>query len=232
MKALLISIVIILSAPTLLPGAVEMPAPNVSMGLSGTLGRYDIYSQNNSSSSKMKWDTGPGYGGGLIFEKMFSNRFGVLSGLHYIDFRLSASEIDSTTGGKARYELRSRGLGMPLYLETSFSSPSVTLSFLAGFSFFHLFDSKITVDSGGATTRGNILIYINENQAALSGGIMIKFRVGAFTDLFVGGIAEYSLMNFFSDNARGGDDEVNYLYNYRGIMGIMVRTNIFPILGK
>ena len=229
---LFIAPLLIILASTLMAGAAEeTPAPNASMGIMGTGGIGDVYTQ--SSGKHMNWEKGPMYGGGFLFEKMLSNRFGVQSGLFYAEHHLSFTETDysSGTGQKVTYDLRSRGIGMPLYLVTSFNSTSVSLNFLAGFSLFHVLDSKLTFSRAGSRGTRDILIYVNENQAAISGGIMFKFRIWRFTDIFIGGIADFNLLNLLSDNARD-DENVNYPYTFRGVAGIMLRTNIFPAREK
>ena len=227
MRCFIASLIIILASPLTAGAAEESTAPNVSMGIMGTGGIGDVYTQ--SSGKHMNWERGPMYGGGFLFEKMFSNSFGVQSGLFYAENLLSFTETDysSGTGEKVTYDLKSRGIGMPLYLVTSFNSTSVSLNLLAGFSLFHVLDSKLTFSGAGKSGTRDILIYVNENQVALSGGIMFKFRAWRFADLFIGGIADFNVLNLLSDNARD-DETINYPYAFRGVAGIMLRTNIFP----
>ncbi len=218
-KYIILFLMIFILRSDILVFSEENRAPNVSIGLAGSFGIYDIYARKGSNN----WKRSIGYGSGFIFEKMFNNRFGLHSGLWATESFVFYIENDTGT----EFKIKNRAVSLPLLLITSFNVSFLSINFLAGPTFSYLFYSKIVENNMNISGEAYLIKFIKYDQAAISGGINIKFRIGRFTDLFVGGTADFSITNLLNNN--GSDNNFDHYYNYKGIFGIMFRTNLFPI---
>jgi hypothetical protein len=191
--------------------------PNVSFGPAGSFGYFDIYTSGGGNDI----DSGILYGGGFIFEKMFSNRLGIHSGMQYQEVRLGFFNDDDEE------DLFMRSYAVPLYLITSFNGTMFSLNLLTGFTFSHLVEVKFLKNPDTGDPEINLLQYMTQNQAALSAGLNLKFRIGRFTDFFIGSVGDFHITKMLND--RADSDNRNHFYNIRGITGVLFRTNLFPI---
>ncbi len=196
----------------------EKAQPNAAIGFGGSFGRYNIYTPSRGSDT-LEWSNGYGIQGGFVFEQMFSNRIGIQSGLWYGESKIKVYD------GKNAGDISLKTLSMPFYFVLSFNSQSVGFNFLGGFNFTRI----VASDYNNNSIINEILLYVNENQIAMSGGFNIKFRITSFTDFFIGMLADFSLNKFINDTIK---TDVTHLYNIRGTGGFMFRTNIFPISEK
>ncbi len=191
--------------------------PNVSFGLGGSFGFFDIYTKGGDGD----WDSGISYGGGFIFEKMFGNRLGVHSGMLYREARFGFTDDNEQ-------KIVMRSYAVPLYLITSpVNRGNFSLNVLTGFTFSHLVQVKIQENSDTGEPEIDVHQYMVSNQVALSAGLNLKFRIGRFVDFFIGSIGDFHITKFLSEN--DGGDQQDHIYNIRGITGVLFRTNLFPV---
>jgi hypothetical protein len=188
--------------------------PRASIGVGGTFGYYNLKS---TGTNEPGFDGGIGYGGGLVFEGMFNNTFGIHSGLWYglSKIKLKMKEGDSGPSGDVFAE--TSFFYFPIYLITSFGSTSFSFNILTGLSYSYIRKCLITA-SGMEMDMSD---YINYQQTGLSFGLNVKFAVAAFVDIFIGGITDYYITSF---SRNFGDDSRSNFYDFRVIVGVMFRT--------
>ena len=73
----------------------KINVPKTSMGAGITMGQFDIIQKGSPGE---EWKSGYGYGGGIIFEKMLSGRFGIHSGIWYSQFELTLIMSEESDG--------------------------------------------------------------------------------------------------------------------------------------
>jgi hypothetical protein len=190
--------------------------PNVSFGIGGSFGYFNVYTKGGGGD----WDSGISYGGGFVFEKMFSNRLGIHSGMRYQEARFGFTDDDEEEN------IVMRSYAVPLYLITAANGRKFSLNVLTGFTFSHIGKVTLLENSDTGSPDVDLLQYMEYNQVALSAGLNLKFRIGRFVDFFIGSIGDFHITKLLNENADGGQD---HIYNIRGITGILFRTNLFPI---
>jgi len=197
---------------------------NVSFGFIGTFGAADIFSKDSGVETE---EPGPTVGGGFVFEKMFSNHFGIHSGLIYrymeVDF---TADVDMPDPLEATWSFHT--INIPVLLIASANTENFSFNLLFGLTYINIFQSEIENRSSFPFEMESqkALSYINPHQVAVTGGINLKFRVTKFTDFFVGAIADFHPTNLF--RSGGGNDHLS-IYSGRVMAGYMFRTDIFPI---
>ena len=196
---------------------------NASFGIGLTFGQFQTYKQSGDFSSD------PGYAGGvsLVFEKMFSNRFGIHSGLGYLEteFKIKNTEIDNVFVDYWHL----KAVSMPLLLITSFNFDSFSINLLTGLNFYHIFSSQIkTGDETTDLSEADALPHTISNPVMASAGVNFKIRISKFTDLYLGAIGEISIQDIFNDT----DSNISRFVSTRAIAGVLFRTDIFPMNNK
>jgi len=196
----------------------EEKIPNLSIGVVFEGGLNDLYTRDIEGFES----EGPGYnfGGGLVIEKMFSNRFGFNTGFIYnystVDFTMDTIEA----------EWENHILSIPFRLITSFNSGIFSFNLLTGIRYSHVFNSEMTDKKDAATDDG--LRHVDSNQLAINAGINLKFRVGKYHDLFIGIETNFYPTDLVRNHGSYYDESMHY-YNANITAGYMIRTNIFPI---
>jgi hypothetical protein len=205
---------LILLFPTVeYPVAAEEKTPRVSMGVGALFGRYHAIIEGDSEED---WEAGYGYGGGLIFERMFNERFGIHSGIWYFQ---SSMKISSTEDNYSM-EARSLSLSIPFLLITSFNFDSFALEILAGLSFTYITETYLYEGSRGSGRSTNVRPFINNFQMGVGGGLQLKYRITRFIDIFIGVLGERYLNSF----VPADDRTTIYLYDVILQSGVMLRT--------
>lgn len=195
---------------------------NTSFGIEGDFGITNALKRKGS----LDFRPGLSFGGGFVFEKMFNNRTGIHSGLgyNYTIEKFSMGMGSSTTNNKFYMQQ----VNLPLYLITSFNAKNVSFNLLYGLNFGHIFYAKITTDDPAAELKGaDILKYLNYNQIGAAAGFRFVFRIGEFTDFYAGVMGEFNATTLFSTS--GNSNDVQHMYAARGIIGVLMRTNVFPM---
>ncbi len=216
--------ILILAVPGLPAVQESGEAPDASFGLGGSFGYFDIRTDGGGGD----WEPGMVYGGGFVFEKMFTNRLGIHSGMHYQEARFGFT--DSNSDNNFEQNIHMRSYAVPLYLITSANGRKVSLNLLTGLTFSHILKATFLEDTGENIPEMSVLQYLEYNQVALSAGLNLKFRIGRFTDFFIGGIGDFHISKFVAE--KGDSDKEDHVYMIRGITGILFRTNLFPIADK
>jgi len=198
---------------------------NVSFGFIGTFGAADILSIDSDVETDQPGLTG---GGGFVLEKMFSNHFGIHSGLLYrymeVDFTADVGMIDPL---EATWSFHT--LSIPVLMIVSANTENFSFNLLLGLTYMNIFHSEIENRSSVLYDMESqkALSYINPHQVTATGGINLKFRVTKFTDFFIGALADFHPTNLFRSGG-GGDNHLS-IYSGRIMAGYMFRTDVFPI---
>jgi hypothetical protein len=197
--------------------------PNVSFGPAITGGYTSIWQRTGDN----QWDWGYCYGAGFIVEKMFTNRLGIHSGLWY---------LNSTTNMKPGKDAPDswaimHSLTMPLYLIVAATKGAFTFNFLAGLDVGVIVDCTIHTNSDSFPNKtGEVKKYLSPYQFGLALGMNFKFRVAKYVDLFFGFIGDFYVTSL--ERKHEGRDSYGHIYDGRAMMGVLFRTNIFPMASK
>ncbi len=209
-------------------------SPNLSFGLAGSYGLYNNW-QRKEGDMMMKHGFTRGYGGGIIFEKMFNNILGIHSGLWFNQLNLTMSmkqKITSTSINPmslayTKMDVTGWTIGIPLSLVTSLNASFFSFQIHAGIKYTHILQSEMT--------HNNILLMLYkrkmdmisltyQSQFGFTLGIFFKFRTIAYVDLLFGAEGELYVTKLVKN-----DTGVTHLFGLTARAGIMFRTNVFPI---
>ncbi|MBN2401277.1 MAG: outer membrane beta-barrel protein [Spirochaetes bacterium] len=195
--------------------------PKVNFGAGGSFGVYHVNSIGGEDH--MDWDPGLGYGGGIVFESMFSNTFGLHSGLWFIYYssELYFSDKDSGSDEEIKHTVKTKMLTLPVYLISSLDSRFVTFNLLTGLNFSYIAESFMKPTPDGGEGSGNIKKYLGYGQIGAGAGIEFLFKISKFTRLFLSFAGEYYFINLIQDNEGG---QIDHLYNVNLRAGIMLCT--------
>jgi len=200
------------------------PVPDISFGINGSYGSFNLYSR------RMNLNTKPGIytGGGISVEKMLYSHFGIGSGVQYRYFNTDfVMEEDSTTRYDATWTFQT--INLPFLMILSFRGNSVALNLVGGAVYSHIFYSEM--ESGSSIPykqKDNVLRFTRVNQIGLTAGMVFKIKTTQYTDFLFGVMCEgYPTNLLYNVN-----DSKVYMYNYSLTAGYMFRTNLFSGSGK
>ena len=194
--------------------------PNAAFGVIAQGGYSSAWEERGEGS----WSGGYGYGGGLVFETMFNETLGVQCGISFLNTEIQG-EFTRGTGEVIDPKITSTSMEIPLYLLVSINRSSFSLVFLAGFTFSEILVSRMSSEYPSPTgTETDMRPYHNSFNAGATAGVLCRFRVTTYTDFYFGSTATF----FFTDLFQGVDGRVVYPYDFRGVMGYLFRTNLFP----
>jgi hypothetical protein len=200
---------------------------NFSFGFTGTAGLSDLL----PGDSDVETDN-PGFtaGGGLVFEKMFTNHLGLHSGIVYRYIENKIYVDDTVNPLEAEWNFHT--LTVPFLMILSANMENFSINLLAGFSYINIFDSTIKNRSLLPMDKDSqkALSFINPHQAAATAGINLKLKLTRFSDAFVGVIGDFHPTNLFRSDH--GNKEHLHIYGGRIMTGVMFRTDLFPIPEK
>jgi hypothetical protein len=208
--------------------------PNLSFGIAGSYGYYSGWVRNKGSED-LHYSPAPGYGGGVVVEKMFNNILGVQSGLWFnrfsIDLKMRQKpdpfSINSITGLiPIKLSINAWSLSVPLSLITSLNASIFSFNILAGIKYTEIVESRVRIDNPLLSYKKNfdLVPYLNHPQFGFTLGFNFKFRITEFVDLFFGGMGEL----YVTELIRGNSD-ITSLYAISALSGVMFRTNVFPM---
>lgn len=204
-----------------LTAAEKTNSPNISLGF-GITGGYSSAWQHTGDG---EWGIGYNYGGGIIVEKMFTNLLGIHSGLWFTESR------DELKMDGVKMDTILRTLTFPLYLIVSVNKGIFSLNYLVGINVSQIIDCYIYNNEKSTENKSAyVLNYISPYQLGIATGLNLKFRVSKHVDYFLGIIGEFYGTNFWRTNDHWND--YGHIYNARMQMGVLFRTNIFPIPEK
>ena len=200
---------------------------NFSFGFTGTVGLSDLFSRDSDVKTDNQGITA---GGGLVFEKMFTNHLGLHSGIiyRYIEYDITAG--DTLNPFEASWSFHT--MTIPFLMIVSANMENFSFNLLAGFSYINIFDSTIKNRSSLVYDMESqkALSITNPHQAAATAGINMKLRLTKFSDAFVGIIGDFHPTSLFRSDH--GKNEYLHIYGGRVMTGIMFRTDLFPIPEK
>ncbi len=190
------------------------------IGVGGTFGYYNV---NHKYGDEPAWDPGYGFGGGIVFESMLTDVFGIHSGIWYSRYTLGIkfsekSEEENDPSGK--FDVKSEAFTLPFYLISSLNSKYFIFNLLTGFNFTYISKSRMEQKSDGETNSEDIKKYLSYGQLGAGGGIEVLFRLTRFTRIFVACLGEY----YFTDLIKEAGDTSDFLYDFKINTGFMVCT--------
>ncbi len=202
---------------------------HASEGASTVNGAFGFAFHGGISGVRTSGSTGltggkAGYGGGLIFETMFSNHLGIHSGVEISYFEMSGS---STKPGELFYfRVYTTVMEIPFCLITSVNTGIGSFVFLTGVTFAHTLHSRFnTSNPDVASTSGDLLPFLNGSHLGGTAGLLFKIQTSDYSDFYTGITATY----YFTDLMEKMDGSIANLYNYRAVVGFLYRTDVFPI---
>ena len=214
-----LTITALVTAPALAEGKTSDPNLSIGFGLTGGLASAWQH------TGEGRWDAGYNFGAGLILEKMFTSRLGIHTGFWYIEARADM-HMDNM-----KIETILRTLTLPLYLLVSANKGIFSLNFLFGVDISQIIESRLHTDDPGAIhSDAYITQHLRPSQIGIAMGFNFKFRVRKFVDLFFGVIGDFYATNLMKEHDNYND--YAHLYDARLTMGVLFRTNIFPIPEK
>jgi hypothetical protein len=169
-------------------------------------------------SSDEKWEGGDGYGGGLIFERILSRRFGIHSGIWFGQFTMKISSDDED--GSYSMEARSVLFTIPFYLFLRLNGRSFGADFMAGINFSYISETYLYEGSRGEGRSTNVRPYINTYQFGVGGGIRLRYRITRFIDIFIAGIGERYLTSYVSQD----ENSPRSLLDFKLQSGVLMRV--------
>jgi hypothetical protein len=200
----------------------DQNTPKVNIGVGGLFGFCSV---NHYGNNNMNWDPGYAYGGGIVFENMFTGTFGLHSGLWFTHSVIKAkfSDKDSGTDIKIEHKMTSNIITLPIFLITSFDSRNITLNLLTGLNFSYIAETymKPNPDNGSNNSNTNITKFLGYGQIGAGAGIEFLFKITKFTRLFITFTGEYYFVNLISDQEDGS---IDHLYGANVRAGIMLCT--------
>ena len=199
----------------------NVPRYNASFGIGLTFGSFKTFLEDGVFKS----DHGYAYGASFVFEKMFSNRFGIHSGLGYLETEFTITEAAFSDAEEIQWHIRA--LNMPLLLITSLNTQKFSLNLLTGVSFYHLLSSELKTDEDIFQKKSRDVLQPTTSYPVMAAaGFNLKFRVGDFTDIYAGAINEISIQKIVPKNRS---TDVSRFISTRLIAGFLLRTDIFPM---
>jgi hypothetical protein len=197
-------------------------APDVSIGITGSFGSFNMTEKNVGIDKKPGMITG----GGLSIEKMISPWFGIGTGIQYRYFNFDFTMNDSNAAFDVTWAFQS--INIPFLMILSFGGDNSSINFMGGVVYSHIFYSVMTTDTDLPvnTHRDNTMRFTDTNQAGVSAGIIFKIKATEYTDFLFGVTGEYYPTNLLYD--RGDSNDRLNMYNYSLTVGYMFRTGLFP----
>ncbi len=198
----------------------DKQVPDVSIGINGNYGIFDIYDKN------MNLDIKPGMytGGGVSVEKNLYGNIDIGSGIQYRYFN-TRFVMNDTPSYDVKWTFQT--INIPVIFLYSLRKDAVGLSFYLGGIYSHIFysvmktDTTLTLDK----YKDNALRFTNANQAGVTAGITMRFKVTDFSDFIFGAGGEYYPTNLLYSG--GGSKDKLHMINYSLTSGWMFRTNFF-----
>jgi hypothetical protein len=201
----------------------DKETPRVNIGAGGS---FEYCNVNGTGNNNMGWQPGYGYGGGIVFESMYSDTFGLHSGLWFTHSVIKAkfSDDKSGTGEKTTHTMKTNMFTMPFYLITSLDSRFITLNLLAGLNLSYIVESRMKPspdDEGSGSSNGDIKKYLGYGQIGAGAGLEFLFKITKFTRLFISFTGEYYFVSLISDQKDGS---IDHLYGANARAGFMLST--------
>ncbi len=210
--------------------------PNVSFGAAGSFNESSVW-ERKKGSQHFAYRFAPGYGGGVVFEKMFNNLIGINSGIWFnrvnLDTRIkqnldpaSLNNLSPLNFVAMKITISGWTVSVPLSLIVSLNTRIFSFNILGGIVYTHIVESDIRPDNLMMQYKRsyNLLPLLNQPQFGFSLGVNFKFRVALFVDVFLGCTGNLYVTELFR-----GNNDIPLLYTINTFSGVMFRTNLFPI---
>ncbi len=223
MKKKIFILLLLISLPDVFLSAQDNgKAPDMSIGINGNFGSFEIYQKN------MDLEIKPGIytGGGISLEKEIYGILSIGSGIQYRYFNTDFTMEDEIPVFDIRWTFQS--INIPFLMILSFSGGESALNLIGGVVYSNIFYSVMTTDAKTPEDedRDDVERFTNSNQIGLTAGIVFKIKSTKYTDFVFGVMGEYYPTNLLND--VGDTGEKLSMINYSFTTGYMFRTNIFP----
>jgi len=207
--------------------------PNASFGIAGSFSYYNAW-ERKKGEDHSRYDFTPGFGGGFVFEKMFNNYLGIHYGLWVNRFNLEMKiktslkslSIDPMAFFYTKITSSGWAVSFPICLITSLNASFFSFNILAGIKYTHIVETQMKINNPIMSYKRHIdvLPYFNQPQFGFNLGIVLKFRIARFVDIFAGGIGDL----YVTELIKSGNG-MFLLFDLTATAGVMFRTNIFPM---
>lgn len=203
--------------------------PKVSMGLGASAGYYSAYSEYKGGQD-YTYTGGPGYGAGLVFERMLSERFGIHSGLWYTmaSIGIEMEFIESSGLMKVDGDLNLTMFTLPVYLMTSIKKGRFSINFLSGLQLSYIKSSELAGEVKSGTDQEDLdmdmIAETNFTQIGLGLGFEFKIGISKFIDIFIITVGEYYLSPLMDEFGPVESSTEDYLYDVKIQSGVLFRT--------
>lgn len=188
---------------------------NFVFGLFASGGFSDVWHQKGKDieTSKPEWERGIITGGGFFFENMFTDYFGIHSGLTY-SYATGYLYLNKNYYEKNKLTMKSHSLILPFYLVNSFGN-KIRIDFLYGFQYMHMFYNSVSYKD----KKEDFIRYVDYNQFGCGLKIRLGFKITKFIYFYLAPSGQLYFTNFIQEaNWR------DYLYNYQIETGILFKS--------
>ncbi len=203
---------------------------NAGFGFAATASMNQAVEIRDSKSFR-SFGTGGSYGGGFVFEKMFTNYVGIQSGMYIqsyelpVRFKFYAGIPDIPV--RVSTILRAVNISIPMTVLFSVNVSFFSVNFAAGVRVCYMVDPTFTnknINVPNYHNRISSLPAIHNFMFGLTGGVYFRFRMTENVDAFFGPDANIYLTETFKD-----DKDLTSLYQLSLTAGFMFRTDVFPM---
>jgi len=194
----------------------------ISIGITG------LFGTNTIDTSNVVEEYEPGFiaGGGITLQKTLAKYLSAGTGLEYRYFEFEFNYYDNDSAFEIDAAWEFQAISLPLHLIATIKGPSSSLDLHAGMTYTYIFSSEMVTkdDLPSGIKKDDVMRFTSPSQIAVSGGVIFRFAVTTYSDLFMGIMAEY----YFTDLLNiSHDDEKIHLLNYSFNTGYMIRTDLF-----
>lgn len=196
------------------PGKNE--STDAMFGIAGTGGLFSaIHLRGKDEGEEPKWKPGYGFGGGFVFDYMFSESTGLHSGLYYY-YAIVILEMNDSTGGTVDLDTAIQMIQMPLYFFYALNGDFISLDLMGGFHLSYMTHVEMSAD-GKESRAINLMGY---QQPGFGAGLRFRFHITRFIDLYLGIMGEF----YANDLIAANTDWTDYMYDGRGEIGLLFKT--------
>lgn len=225
---------VLVTASALRAADAGTPRPHIAAGAAATASVYHVWEVKRGSEYH-RFDFGPGYGGGFVFEKMYTNLLGIQTAL-LADYSSIEMKLGGTLGSgpylwvrAIKFTVNSWRLDLPFTLVLSFNTARLfSFNILAGIRFGILIDPRIrAVNFVMATNSLPGVPTLMQFTISATAGLGCRFHVSEHVDVFATVMGSLAATEFF----RGGSDR-SHLFSANLMTGVLYRTDLFPMTSQ
>jgi len=185
-------------------------------GLAGTGGLFSaVHLRGSDDGGEPKWKPGYGFGGGFVFDYMFSGSTGLHSGLYYY-YAIITLEMTDSAGDPIDLDSTIQMIQLPLYFFYAFNGDIASLDLMGGFHLNYM--THVEMSAEGRESRA--INFMGYQQPGIGAGLRFRFHITRFIDLYLAVMGEF----YANDLIAANTDWTDYMYNGRGEIGLLLKT--------